>query len=297
MMYVLCWCNCPVLKSPPLRLVYCRKDDGENSLHLQNWERAPIGIITLQKVGQKQMSMLIFADSFKSTAILFSIFFLSFLHPRFIRLLFFFCHRSWVSGLSFPPPLLLLPSWPLISCFLLSILTQDKCSLLRRFLLLKELTAHIVGHWHCFFPAYFQSSGLFLTYAEHEEMTDERFWSFTFSESSVTSTILDLHDFIQRFEWKPAYDASLRVMWHLKDPEICHYEWTPCVNVGHPCLISHFINGKVKAQYGYSWLSNQEPILPGLHKGLLWHFATLSHIFFTLSYICISFIIIKGMNS
>lgn len=98
------------------------------------------------------MSMLIFANSFKSTAIPFSIFFLSLSSILDLSIFsFFFCHRSWVSGLSFPPPLLLLPSWPLIFGFLLSILTQDKCSLLRRFLLLKELTAHIVGHWHCFF--------------------------------------------------------------------------------------------------------------------------------------------------
>lgn len=204
---------------------------------------------------------------------------LSVLHPRFIHLLFFFLSPQlsvWtlLSSPTLTAPVLTFHFWfPPVNLNTGQVFPPAQISALKG-----------TDSPHCwaltlFFSAYFQSSGLFLTHAEHEEMTDEHFWSFTFSESSVTSTILDLHDFIQRFEWKPAYDASLRVMWHLKDPKICHYEWTPCVNVGHPCLISHFINWKVKAQYGYSWLSNQEPIRPWLHKGLLWHFATFAATF------------------
>lgn len=226
------------------------------------------------------MSMLIFANSFKSTAIPFSIFFLSLSSILDLSIFSFFFLSPQLSVwtlLSSPTltaPVLTSHFWfPPVNLNTGQVFPPAQISALKG-----------TDSPHCwaltlFFSAYFQSSGLFLTHAEHEEMTDEHFWSFTFSESSVTSTILDLHDFIQRFEWKPAYDASLRVMWHLKDPKICHYEWTPCVNVGHPCLISHFINWKVKAQYGYSWLSNQEPIRPWLHKGLLWHFATFAATF------------------
>lgn len=221
------------------------------------------------------MFMLIFANSFKSTAILLSIFFLSLSSILDLSIFsFFFLSPQLSVRTLLSSPTLTAPV--LTSHFLFPPVNINTGQVFPPAQISALKGTDSPRCWALTFFFFLRTSN---PRAEHEEMTDERIWSFTFSESSVTSTILDLHDFVQRFEWKPAYDASLRVMWHLKDPKICHYEWTPCVNVGHPCLISHFINWKVKAQYGYSWLSNQEPIRPWLHKGLLWHFATFAATF------------------
>lgn len=82
-------------------------------------------------------------------------------------------------------------------------------------------------------------------------MTDKLF-DCLLSQNRSALWLRTVSDYLkQRFEWKPTHDASLRVMWHLKYPEICHYQWTLCVNMGHPCLMPNFTNWNVNAEYGH----------------------------------------------
>lgn len=140
--------------------------------------------------------------------------FFSFLSSRFLPFHLFCSHNIWVSRLSFPPPLFLLLSWPLISCFLLSILTQDWCALLRSCLPLKNWQPTLMSTDITFFYT-LPILRPFVTHSVHKKMTDKLFDCLLSQNRSALwlQTVSDLHYFMQRFEWKPTHDASLQVMW------------------------------------------------------------------------------------
>lgn len=183
-----------VLSSNPL---YCglftakkaAQDDGEKRLHLQNGE----GCYTQHCAAKldKKTPYIFRHWHFKSMSIYSASLFFSFLSSRFLPfhlLHLFFCHCIWVSRLSFPPPLFLPPCRPLISCFLLSILTQDWCALLRRCLPLKNWQPALLGRDIMFYytlPILRPFSYSFNAW-ENKRRT---FGLFTFSESQHSVTL------------------------------------------------------------------------------------------------------------
>lgn len=139
--------------------------------------------------------------------------FFSFLSSRFLPF-HLFCSHIWVSRLYFARPLFLLLSWPLISCFLLSILTQDWSPPPAQLSALEELTANIDEHGHHIF-LYISNPAAFCYSFSAQENDRQALWLFTLSESqcSVTSNRFRLA-LLHAEVWVKAYDASLRVMWH-----------------------------------------------------------------------------------
>lgn len=97
-------------------------------------------------------------DSFKSISICSTHF------PFFFSISF---NITTVSRLSIPPALFHLLTWPLISCFLLSILTQDWCALVRRCLLKNWQSAWLGTDFSVLRP--------FCTHPAQGKMTDKLF--------------------------------------------------------------------------------------------------------------------------
>lgn len=140
-----------VLSSNPL---YCglftankaAQDDGEKRLHLQNGE----GSYTQHRDARLGKKKHAFSGHwhFKSMSIYSASLFFSFLSSHFLPfhlLHLFFCHYIYSIQTLRSSPRFLLPSRPLISCFLLSILTQGWCALLRRCLPLKNWQPTLLG--------------------------------------------------------------------------------------------------------------------------------------------------------
>lgn len=150
-----------------------------------------------------------------------------------------------VSSLFIPPGLFHLLTWPLISCFLLSILTQDWCALVRRCLLKNWQSAWLGTD--------FSVLRLFCTHPAQGKVTDRLFVCLP---SQIRSRLFLTCYFIQSFDWKPTHDVSLPVMWHLKYAKTCQDQWTLCVNIGHPCLMSNDKSWHVGAEYEHNFSLN-----------------------------------------
>lgn len=162
----------------------------------------------------------------------------NFVHSLLFHLVhLFFHHHTWLSRLSFPPLLFLLLTWPLISCFLLSVLTQDRCALLCR-CPLKNWQSTWLATDIKFYYTLFNPQAFLYSFSTREN-DRQALWLFTFSESqySVTSNYFWLATLYR------GLTESLHMVHHCK---LCDIWNMPrhvtinelCVNMGHPCLMS-----------------------------------------------------------